>query len=374
MGEKIVTSLGKYYYPTKGGVEKVTKDIAELVVDVGFKSVVVSFDGQKKPLSQTNINGVKVIRYEAFKIGPAPFSCQFLKDANSLFDKSDLLITHYPNPLVERALLKYDRNKRIILFYHSDLVGYNKIITQWYNQHTKKLLEKVNIIISTSPNYVNSSKILRQYKEKLRIVPLTINPKDFHLTKKYDYKNFAYKYKILFVGRFVKYKGVEYLIKAMKYLDQNVGLVLVGGGTRYKLYKKLVKKEKITHRVYFIINPSNDDLKSIYNSADVFVLPSTMRSEAFGIASLEAMYAGLPIVTTELGTGTSFYNIQKKTGIIVKPKDEREIAKAIELCLKNKSEYGKNSRQIVETQFVIDNFKSKIIKIIQDILIENTLS
>jgi len=374
MSEKIVISLGKYYYPTKGGVEKVTKDIAEIVADVGFKSSVVSFDGQKKPFSHTNINGVNVIRYESFKIGPAPFSWQFLKDANSLFDKADLLITHYPNPLVEKALLKYDRNKRIILFYHSDLVGYNKIITQWYNRHTKKLLEKVNVIISTSPNYVNSSKILNHYTEKLRIVPLTINPKDFNLTKKYDFKNFSYKYKILFVGRFVKYKGVEYLIKAMKYLDQNVGLVLVGGGPRYKLYKKLVKKEKITHRVFFILNPSNDDLKSIYNSADVFVLPSTMRSEAFGIASLEAMYAGLPIITTELGTGTSFYNIQKKTGIIVKPKDEREIAEAIEISLKNKSEFGKNAKQVVETQFVIDNFKTKIIEIIQDILIGNMLS
>ena len=361
-----IVSLGKFYYPTKGGVEKVTKDIAEIVAGLGFESKVIAFDGVQEKVEY--INGVTIKRYKKFKIGPAPISIKFLKEADRLFNESDLLIAHYPNPIVETAILRNPSKKPLILFYHSDLVGYNKIITNLYNNHTRKLLERSDIIISTSPNYMDNSKILSKFKSKVKIIPLVINPTEFQTNNEYNFDKLKYQKKVLFVGRFVKYKGVEFLIKALKYLDKDVELILAGGGERYKKYKKLIKKEKLEGKVHFIINPTDEILKSIYKAVDVFVLPSIMRSEAFGIVSLEAMYNELPIVTTELGTGTSFYNIPYQTGMIVQPKNEKQIAEAIVMCLKNKDKWGKKAKEVVESKFTFDTFKKEISEVIENLL------
>lgn len=365
---KVITSLGKYYYPTRGGVEKVTKDIAEIVDEFGYESRVISFDGEKNRPEKNIINNVKVFRYKPIKIGPAPFSIKFYKNSKDIIENSDLIIAHYPNPIVENAILKYKGDKKIILFYHSDLIGYNKILTNLYNNHTQKILNKVDKIIVTSPNYAKTSINLKNFKNKIEIVPLTIDPNKFDTEKTYKFDNFNYKNKILFVGRFVKYKGLEYLIKSLNYLNDEYGLVIVGGGKRYKKYKKIINKYHLNNRIKFINNPSNEDLKNIYNSVDIFVLPSIMRSEAFGIVSLEAMYNRLPIVTTELGTGTSYYNIDGETGYVVTPKNEEYLAKSIKKGLQNKQKLGQKSRNRIINNFTHSIFKEKIINSIKDIL------
>ncbi|BBE30181.1 mannosyltransferase [Tepiditoga spiralis] len=363
--KKVITSIGKYYYPTKGGIEKVTKDIAEVLAKDGYVSKVISFDGKKH--KSGIINNVDIIRFKELKIGPAPISIKFLKIFNNLCKDSDVLIFHYPNPIAEYALLKYKGNAKIIIFYHSDLIGYNGLITKIYNKMTDKVLNKADVIIGTSPNYVKSSKNLKKYEDKTKILPLCVNHGEFETDKLYDFKNFNFKNKILFVGRFVKYKGINYLIDSLKYLDKSYGLIIVGSGKLKNKIKEQIKENDLKERVLMLENLSNGELKSVYNSSDVFVLPSILKSEAYGIVSLEAMANKLPIITTELGTGTSFYNVDGFNGKVIEPKSSKAIAEAVKICIKNKNEYGINGYQKVRQEFSLDVFNRTILEILKEL-------
>jgi glycosyltransferase involved in cell wall biosynthesis len=116
-------------------------------------------------------------------------------------------------------------------------------------------------------------------------------------------------------------------------------------------------------RVVFCEHVPYGDLPYYYSSADVFVLPSISRAEAFGLVALEAMACGVPIVTTELGTGTSYYNIDRQTGLVVSPKNSETLAGAIDrIC---REDWKKVRREILvarASQFSIERFKSSILE------------
>jgi glycosyltransferase involved in cell wall biosynthesis len=76
-------------------------------------------------------------------------------------------------------------------------------------------------------------------------------------------------------------------------------------------------------------------VNAYYKACDIFVLPSHLRSEAFGLVQLEAMCCKKPVISTELGTGTSFVNINGKTGITVRPNDVESLSKAITYLIDN---------------------------------------
>jgi len=135
--------------------------------------------------------------------------------------------------------------------------------------------------------------------------------------------------RVLFVGRLVYYKGVDVLLKALAEVP-GVSCVVVGDGPLKRELTSLAENLGISERVRFL-DPLPEDLyPSIYHCADLFALPSVERTEAFGIVGLEAMAAGLPLITTELGTGTSFYNVEGLTGFICAPSSERELGSRIE--------------------------------------------
>jgi glycosyltransferase involved in cell wall biosynthesis len=160
------------------------------------------------------------------------------------------------------------------------------------------------------------------------------------------------------VGRFAYYKGLEYLIKTVPLLPQNVKVVLVGDGEEKPKLLSLVKELHLEERVLFIPPVKDEELPSIYRGADVFVLPSIARSEAFGLVACEAMACGVPVITTEIGTGTSFYNLNAHTGKIIPPCNERELANAIIETLLNGEREGwnKNARRRTLEEFSLDKF------------------
>uniref|UniRef100_UPI00345EE091 glycosyltransferase n=1 Tax=Mesotoga sp. TaxID=2053577 RepID=UPI00345EE091 len=137
---------------------------------------------------------------------------------------------------------------------------------------------------------------------------------------------------VLYVGRFGRYKGLDYLLKAMNLLDDKYHLVLVGDGPERDNLLSLIETLELEERVTVMPHVSYSTLPEVYRSADVFALPSTDRGEAFGRVALEAMACGVPVITTELGTGTTYHNLHGITGYHVPPEDERALAKAIERC------------------------------------------
>jgi glycosyltransferase involved in cell wall biosynthesis len=173
---------------------------------------------------------------------------------------------------------------------------------------------------------------------------------------------------VLYVGRFAYYKGLEYLIKAVSLLPKNVKVVIVGDGEEKPKLLFLVKELHLEERVIFIPPVKDEELPSIYRGADVFVLPSIARSEAFGLVACEAMACGVPVITTEIGTGTSFYNLQGQTGKIIPPKDAMEISRAImDLFRQGKEKFSSFARERIVNDFSQDVFLSRWEELIENL-------
>ena len=156
--------------------------------------------------------------------------------------------------------------------------------------------------------------------KKIEIIPLFVDLKHFYYRKDNKREFLLNKFKnkkekiVMYIGRLGRYKGLDYLVKSYKYLDKKTGIVIIGNGPKEKEIKKLVDDLNFSNDILFLNHVPYPDLPSYYSAADVFVLPSTDRGEAFGLVVIEAIACGIPVITTELGTGTSYHNIDGVTG------------------------------------------------------------
>jgi len=284
--------------------------------------------------------------------------------------KANVFHFHLPFPLGVISYLLAKPEGKIVVTWHSDIVR-QKIGRFFYQPFLIKFLEKADVIIATSPNMIESSPYLRRFREKCTVIPLGIDVKKFELLeeekkrveeikKKYSYE----KGIVLFVGRLIYYKGVEYLITAIKDVD-GVCLIIGEGKLRKKL-EKMSDKLGLSSKVYFLGSVSDEELPMYYHACDIFCLPSVAKSEAFGIVQLEAMACGKSVVSTSLPTGVPFVNQDKKTGIVVQPKDPQALANAINTLLDNptlREKYGKYAKERVKREFAREVMVEKILRV-----------
>ena len=157
---------------------------------------------------------------------------------------------------------------------------------------------------------------------------------------------------LLFIGRLRHYKGVDVLIRAMH--DIHAQLLIIGTGQMQEAWQYLTQAESLTDKVVFLGDASERETLAARYAADLFVLPSTNRAEALGIVQLEAMACGMPVVCTELGTGTSYVNRDGATGLVVPPNDPRALAVAINRLLASpalRAKMGVEGRRRVRSEF-----------------------
>jgi len=154
------------------------------------------------------------------------------------------------------------------------------------------------------------------------------------------------------VGRLRYYKGLDVLIEAMR--DIEAHLLIVGDGPMRQEWEALTVNLALTERVSFLGHIPDAELPAYYQACDIFVLPSTQRSETWGAVQIEAMACGKPVVCTELGTGTSYVNLHRETGVVVPPGDSAALAKAINQLLADpdlRRRLGEMGRRRAEQEF-----------------------
>jgi glycosyltransferase involved in cell wall biosynthesis len=157
---------------------------------------------------------------------------------------------------------------------------------------------------------------------------------------------------LLFVGRLRYYKGLDYLIRALPQIAAR--LAVVGVGPMEAEWKALADASSVSDRIAWLGEAPDADLPALYHLADLFVLPASHSSEAFGLVQVEAMAAGVPVVCTELGTGTSYVNQDGVTGRVVPPRDPAALAAAISELLADPAKLATMSaaaRARVEAEF-----------------------
>ncbi|HOK35560.1 MAG TPA: glycosyltransferase [Candidatus Pacearchaeota archaeon] len=367
-----ILQINKLYYPWIGGVEKVVQEISEglntrinadnnssefaspdpyvsALNPRSSASVEVLVCQPKGKGEIENINDVKITR--AGSIGmffgmPVSFSFPFWLRKKA--KEADILHFHSPFPLGELAYLLFcPKNKKVVVTYHSDIFR-QKIFLKFYKPFLIKFLARADKILVTSPNLLEDSQFLKKFKEKCEVVPLFIDIDKFNSrkAKKVNFENPANKKIVLFVGRLVYYKGVDYLIEAMKEIDAL--LLIAGDGPLREELEAKVKELKLENKIIFLGKLSDEEIKYCYQICNVFVLPSIEKTEAFGLVQLEAMLSGKPVVNTNLPTGVPFVSKDKETGFTVEPKNSKALAKAINEILNNPQLAEKLGRQGIE--------------------------
>ena len=353
----------KDYSPILGGIENHIKTLAELEAGAGH-DVTVLVTNPGKLLSRETINGVHLIRtWRLATVASTPLTGGFLTELPRL--QPDITHLHFPYPIGEVSQLIAGKRPYIIT-YHSDVVRQQNIL-RFYRPLMGRVLRGAARILPTSDRYMASSPTLRQFAEKCTVVPLCVDPEPFAnptpLIPPTDIPT------LVFIGRHRYYKGLDTLIRAMPRL--NAHLLVGGDGPMREAWESLAGELGVTGRVQFLGEVSDDDLPRFFASGDVFVLPANSRAEAFGKVLLEAMATGLPCVTTELGTGTSFVVQDGVTGFVVPPETPDALGEAIGRLLGDvalRKQMGEAGRARVVREFTPGRLLERVQAVYREVL------
>lgn len=361
-----VLHIGKYYPPFFGGIEKVNFDLVENLNNSEIKTDVLCFDHQKGKTAVEEKSGYKIFRCSTLlTLISTPISISIFKTLKSIYKEYDIVHIHLPNPVAAVAYQFLNYKGKIVLHWHMDIFK-KKFVKFFYNPFQKHLLKKADNIIVTSPIYLETSENLKDYREKCRVIPIGIN--NSYLTENLEFrKELEEKYHgktvVFAMGRLVYYKGFEYLIDAAQQLNKNTVVLIGGTGVLKGKLEKRIREKKVQNKVKLLGKIPQEDLKEYYNRADLFCLPSVERTEAFGIVLIEALSMGLPLVSTNIGTGTSWINQHNQTGFVVPPKNAHELAKAINEIGKDpilKRKFAEKSKQRFQAKFTLEQMLDKM--------------
>ena len=276
---------------------------------------------------------------------------------------------HFPYPLGEMAQLFLGRSARTVITYHSDVIRQQGLL-KVYRPFLWRILHKADRVLATSAPYAHSSPYLSRLGDKVEVVPLGIDTEPF-LRESPQAKEIRKKHSgpiLLFVGRLRYYKGLDYLIRAMPQIPAK--LLVVGSGPMQEAWRNLAAETGVGDRVIFAGDVSDEALPAYYQACDIFVLPASERSEAYGLVQLEAMASARPVICTELGTGTSFVNQHGETGLVIPPRDSAALAAACAQLLADEAvrrEMGERGRQRVLAEFTADKMVQRVVALYQQL-------
>jgi len=369
-----VLLLYKDYYPVVGGIENHIRLLARGLRAEGVDAhVLVTNTG---PASQRQtIDGVPVTKAgRQAHLLSTPISLSFFNELRKQSATADLVHLHSPYPLAETAHLLLGRGKPTVISYHSDIVR-QKRTGKLYAPILRKVLQSAALVAASSPAYIESSPFLRDVQEKCRVIHYGIETERFEETEqvRIDAQRLRKQYGdlplLLFIGRLRHYKGLDVLIRAMHSIKAR--LLIIGTGPMQEAWQELARTEKLADKVLFLGDSQEEECLAARYAADIFVLPSTNRAEALGIVQLEAMASGMPVVCTELGTGTSYVNRDGETGLVVAPNNPRVLAAAINKLLANpamRTWMGAKGRMRVKAEFSFKKMIDSTISFYQEAL------
>ena len=350
--------LNKAYPPWPGGIERHVRHLAEGLAGRGW-IVSVLCSGSHAFSSEERLPNLRIHRTRRWgTVWSQPISPGILWQTRQI--KADIVHVHTPFPLGMPACLLRGKPTPLVVTWHSDVVR-QRFARPLLAPLEHLLLQRSAAIVATSPPLVDQSRILRRFRQKCHVIPLGIDPTPF-TSPDPAVRELAGSLRtslprplVVFVGRLVGYKGVDVLIRALQPID--VSALIVGDGPLRPALERLARREGVERRVKFVGHVPDHDLPAYLHAADVFVLPSISRNEAFGMCQLEAMAAGLPVISTDLPGGVPWVNRHNETGLVVPPKDVQALAEAIATITSNPEHaktFGEQGRRRVLEYFTLD--------------------
>lgn len=343
----------------------------------GFTHKVICFGAGRKNSACELENGVELLRVGTlFKCFSQPFSFEFffkLKKVVSSFDPQ-IVHLHVPNPFSAiMTMLAITPKTKLVVHWHSDIIE-QRFSYRLYRPFERMMLKRADRIFVTSPNYKEGSSPLRDFADKISIIPNGISVRKMEMGANKEAlsqtirERFGGRKIVFFMGRHVAYKGLDMLLKADAYIKEDCAIVIAGSGP---LTKELKSKTK-SDRVFFIGEIKDEEIASFMSAATVLAFPSVSKNEAFGIVLAEAMYCGLPPVTFTIdGSGVNWVSLKNETGLEVPNGDVEAFGAAVDRLLSDaplRERLAMGARRRIVENFTMDKVKSLVEKAYSELL------
>lgn len=302
------------------------------------------------------------------------FLMSFLINAVLYGRKCDLIHAHwFPSGLIGMVVKRLFNKKLVLMMHHP---------------HKKNIIYRL-ILKNTDFLFANSSYVLKRTDEifetkRKAILPVPIDYNQFKPEP--DLRLIRRKYNIpddfIFIfsaGRFINWKGFEYLIQAinllvLKYSILNISLKIAGQGPNFKKYQDLINENDINKYVELIGYVPNSEMPNYYNEADIFVIPSIIdengETEGFGVVSLEANACRTPVVGSKVG-GIVDVIQDGENGFLVEQKNPEDLADKLAKLIMNRCQrekMGEIGSEMVKNKFNWEIVGQKISDVYNDLI------
>ncbi len=313
-----ILHLAKYYWPRSGGIERVVQNLAEGAAQLGHDAEVIAVETRWR-WTKRGRHKTKVTHAFSFgEVGSQELAPGYIAAA---WRTADLVHVHHPHSLADLACLLRLRRTPLVVTQHQDVGG--GAVTR---RMAKMVLARARAIVVPSRSHVALCHELEGFESKVEVIPFGINETRWNEVPPPPGGTPA---RALFIGRLVRWKGVDILLRAIQQVT-NVALDVVGHGPEAPRLKTLAQALEISDRVRFYGEYPDEDLPYRMAAADFLVLPSVSVHEMFGLVLIEAMAAGRPVITTDLPSGVRDVNVAGETGFTVPLRDVKALAGAIE--------------------------------------------
>lgn len=325
---KILFVYKSYYPETRGGVEECLRVLMAGLTQKGHHCTLLVTTHKKE--IYTRQEGLVTIHYcpANITVSSCPISISFLQKFRELSRSHDIINFHFPWPFADLATFLIRPKKPYVVTYQSDIVK-QKVLKIFYGPLMRWFLRHAKRIVATSKPYQQSSSVLRSYPNQTQVIPLGLSEglaiQDFSDRLPYWQTQVGEDF-FLFLGVLRYYKGLSYLLEAVE--NTSLSVVIAGTGPEESALKAMAQQKKLNN-VLFVGAVDEQDKAALLALCKAMVIPASERSEAYCLSLVEGLRAAKPLISTELGTGTSFVNQANETGLVVPAKDVSSLRAAL---------------------------------------------
>lgn len=334
----------KTYWPDSfGGVERTIHAIAQSTARHGIETEVLSLSRTPDEATQHFDGHVARKAKLDFELASTGFSRDVFRKFAALAKTADLIHYHFPWPLMDLVHFHSGHGKPTVVTYHSDIVK-QRLILPFYRPLMTRFLRDVDAIVATSPDYLESSPVLRAFRAKSKVIPIGIDEDAYPAPTEADNdwcRSMITEPFVLFVGVLRYYKGLDILIQAA---DQVRCKIVIAGSGPIERQLKLQAETLRRDNVIFLGEVTEPRKMALLHNCLGFVFPSNQRSEAYGLSLVEAAMCGKPMISCAIGTGTSYVNEAGTTGLVVPPTDPARLAESVNRFVDSPAEIAKWGR------------------------------
>lgn len=353
-----VLHVYRTYYPDPpGGLQEAIRQIALATKSHGVTPQIFALSETPVPVECLRPEGL-VTRARSWA---EPASCNLggvaaFRRFARLAKLADVIHYHFPWPFADLLHLLVQPKTPAVMTYHSDIVR-QRWLGRAYAPLMSRMLDAMSAVVATSPAYALTSPVLSDasLKDRVRVIPLGIEEASYpHDGDSGVLRRLGLGEAepfFLFIGVLRYYKGLHTLVQAVA--SVNARIVIAGSGPEGVALQEQVRKLGLVN-VVFAGQVTDTEKVALLKSCYSLVLPSHLRSEAFGMVLVEAAMFGKPMISCEIGTGTSFVNADGETGIVVPPENPSELAGAMNSLMEDKGlaeRFGQAARLRYEQMF-----------------------